>query len=168
MAAALRAMLREAGAGHLAVELYLVRDGRMAVENDAHMDCSGPTNVLSFPASASSVPRTSIHPASPLSGASFAQDPWPQETAPDLPATLLLSADTLHRECLLYGQDAAAHCLRLLAHGMGHVLGHDHGAEMDELCYALWLAGCAACGVDSGEGDLSADVAGQGLTLHQA
>ena len=48
--------------------------------------------------------------------------------------------DTLHRETLLYGQDPEEHCLRLLAHGLGHLAGYDHGPEMDELCSEMLSA----------------------------
>ena len=51
-----------------------------------------------------------------------------------LPGVMLLSLDTLNRECLLYGQDPAEHLLRLLAHSVGHLAGYDHGEEMDALC----------------------------------
>ncbi len=56
--------------------------------------------------------------------------------------TLFLSADTLERESVLYGQDVSVHARRLLAHGMGHILGFDHGPEMDEFC--LWLESCCS------------------------
>ena len=43
----------------------------------------------------------------------------------------MFSLDTLRRECLLYGQEPAEHALRLLAHGMAHLCGLDHGEQMD-------------------------------------
>ena len=86
------------------VELHCLRDGDMAVENAAHMGCPGPTNVLSFPGGG------------------------------DMPGTLLFSVDTLYRECLLYGQPPQEHAIRLLAHGMGHLMGLDHGPAMDAVC----------------------------------
>ncbi|MDE7240508.1 rRNA maturation RNase YbeY [Desulfovibrio sp.] len=86
------------------VDLYLITDEAMARANAQHLGCTGPTNVLSFPG------------ASGMAGA------------------LLLSLDTLERECLLYGQQPVEHLLRLLAHGMGHLAGLDHGPEMDALC----------------------------------
>ena len=86
------------------IDLYLVSDADMARANARHLGCTGPTNVLSFPGAAG------------------------------MAGTLLLSPDTLERECLLYGQEASAHLLRLLAHGMGHLAGLDHGPEMDALC----------------------------------
>ena len=89
------------------VDLYLLTDADMAGANARHLGCMGPTNVLSFPG------------ASGMAG------------------TLLLSPDTLERECLLYGQEPVEHLLRLLAHGMGHLAGLDHGPEMDALCAAL-------------------------------
>lgn len=95
-----------AGRQVAAVDLYLLDDAGMAVANARHLGCRGPTNVLSFPGTAG------------------------------MAGTLLLSLDTLGRECLLYGQDPREHLLRLLAHGMGHLAGLDHGPEMDALCAA--------------------------------
>ena len=111
--AAVACMLECAQAMFHELELYVVRDGRMAQENLRCMGCQGATNILSFP---------------PAEG---------------MPATLLLCADATRREALLYGQDLGEHCLRLLAHGLGHVLGHDHGPEMDTLCEAMLSRACA-------------------------
>ncbi len=104
--AALAAMLAAAEQAHVpvappAVELHLVDDAAMSVANRRCMDCQGPTNVLSFPGGC------------------------------DSPGTLLFSLDTLRRECLLYGQEPGEHALRLLAHGMAHLCGLDHSAQMD-------------------------------------
>lgn len=86
------------------VDLHLLDDGRMSALNKKFMACQGPTNVLSFPGGQAAA------------------------------GILLLSLDTLARECLLYGQPAVRHALRLLAHGMGHLAGLDHGPAMDALC----------------------------------
>ena len=72
---------------------------------------------------------------SPLEG--FPQE---QTDAPSDSGALRLNLDTLHRETLLYGQDPEEHCLRLLAHGLGHLAGYDHGPEMDELCSEMLSA----------------------------
>ena len=96
------------------VELFLLDDAAIADANARHLGCTGPTNILSFPGGA------------------------------DAPGVLLLSLDTLHRECLLYGQDPSEHAVRLLAHGMGHLCGLDHGPDMDALCEGCMDAGCAA------------------------
>ena len=55
----------------------------------------------------------------------------------ELPGELLLSLDTWERECRLYRQPPLSHLLRLLAHGMAHMTGLDHGPEMaalEQLC----------------------------------
>ena len=82
------------------------------------MGCHGPTNVLSFPLD-ESLAETG------------------DDDAPVQLGGLVLSVDALHREALLYGQDVREHCLRLLAHGLGHLAGYDHGPEMDGLCEAM-------------------------------
>lgn len=104
------------GCGHPlpSLILHLVDDGDMARANARHLGCIGPTNVLSFPGDAS------------------------------LPGQLLLSLPTWRRECLLYGQDGTEHLLRLLAHGMAHLAGLDHGPEMDALAARCLAAGSGA------------------------
>lgn len=108
------------------VELFLLDDAAIADANARHLGCTGPTNILSFPGGA------------------------------DAPGVLLLSLDTLHRECLLYGQDPAEHAVRLLAHGMGHLCGLDHGPDMDALCERCMDAGCAALCGEEGAGSACA------------
>lgn len=56
-------------------------------------------------------------------------------------AELALCVPQLLREALLYGQKADVHLVRLLAHGMAHVCGLDHGDEMDRAQGALEQAG---------------------------
>lgn len=119
--AALGAMLAAARACPCAeppqVVLYLLNDARMARANARHMGCPGPTNILSFPGGT------------------------------DSPGELLLSLDTLRRECLLYGQDGRRHAVRLLAHGMGHLCGLDHGPEMEALS-DIFMRAAHAAGLD--------------------
>ncbi len=105
--------------GH--VELLLVSDAAIAALNKNFLDCQGPTNILSFPAEdlAPSLPENVLQTAIPLAH------------------SLVLSVDTLRRECLLYGQNYQEHALRLLAHGFAHLTGLDHGPEMDILCEHL-------------------------------
>ncbi len=90
------------------VELECVRDGEIMRLNREHMACPGPTNILSFPAGEA-----------------------------DFLGSLALSADCLDREARLYAQPADAYCLKLLAHGLAHLLGHDHGPAMDAVCAAM-------------------------------
>ena len=87
--------------------LRLADDGVIADANARLMGCAGPTNILTFPGDGS------------------------------LPGELLLSLDTWERECRLYRQPPLSHLLRLLAHGMAHMTGLDHGPEMaalEQLC----------------------------------
>lgn len=46
--------------------------------------------------------------------------------------SLALSVETICREAWLYGQQPAHYTLKMLAHGLAHLAGHDHGPEMDE------------------------------------
>ena len=101
----------------LGVELIVAGDGDIAEVNARNLGCSGPTNILSFPGDGASL------------------------------GTLFLSADTMEREAVLYGQDGEHHAVRLLAHGMGHIMGFDHSPELDDLC--AYLEG--ACLPESGE-----------------
>ena len=117
--AALAAMLAAAEQANVpvvppAVELHLIDDAAMSAANRRCMGCQGPTNVLSFPGGC------------------------------DSPGILLFSLDTLRRECLLYGQEPAEHALRLLAHGMAHLCGLDHGEQMDAASAVFMQAAAAA------------------------
>ena len=105
-------------AADAALELVLARDEDVAELNSLHMGCAGPTNVLSFP-----------------------NGPEESGEVRDL-GSLVLSVDAVRREALLYGQAPREHCLRLLAHGLAHLIGLDHGEEMDSLC-RLMLAEAA-------------------------
>jgi probable rRNA maturation factor len=85
-------------------DLRLVEDGEMAELNSQFLGLAGPTNVLSFP----------------------------DESAADHMGHVAICADAVLRESLLYGQDPYEHFLRLLAHGLLHLAGHEHGEEMEQ------------------------------------
>ncbi len=86
------------------VALRIVDDREIAALNAEFMGCLGPTNVLSFPGG---------------------DESWLGD--------LVLSAETLARESWLYNQDTHEYTVRLLAHGVLHLMGHDHGPEMESL-----------------------------------
>ncbi|MEG2172149.1 MAG: rRNA maturation RNase YbeY [Desulfovibrionaceae bacterium] len=119
-----RTMLLSSPCPELAIDVYIVRDGAMARYNYRHMGCAGPTNILSFPACAA------LRFGSQRSALSVPADA----------ATLILSADTARREAFLYGQDLEEYTVWLLAHGMGHLLGYDHGVAMDTVCARFYAA----------------------------
>ena len=83
------------------VDLYLIDDAEMQRANLEYMGCAGVTNILSFPG------------GDGLSG------------------SLLVSLDTLGRECVFYGQPLAIYWIRLLAHGIAHLAQLEHGDEHD-------------------------------------
>lgn len=96
------------------VELVLVRDAEIANLNQRHLHRQGPTNCLAFP----DVDRPGIF----------------------LGGSLCISLDTLYRECLLYGQAPSTHLCHLLAHGLAHLAGFNHGEEMEAMC--VKMEGC--------------------------
>ena len=100
----------------LDLELIVTDDGGSETCNREHLGLSGPTNILSFPLSAEA-------------GRARAS------------GSLILSAATLRRESLLYGQEPAEHAIRLLAHGLAHLAGLEHGPEMWSACARLEEAG---------------------------
>ena len=118
LAAILAAMRQACGMDETPLDLTLADDACISRVNSEFLGCMGPTNILSF---------------SPPAG------PGPEGGR--VAASLLLSLDTLERECLLYGQDAAEHTLRLLAHGVAHSGGLDHGPAMDRVQDAAFAAG---------------------------
>lgn len=93
-------------------ELRLVRDAEIAELNETYLGCSGPTNVLSFPAE-------------------------PDETNPDFIGSIVLSVDAVLREADLYDQKPEEHLLRLLTHALLHLSGLDHGPEMEIMTDAV-------------------------------
>jgi probable rRNA maturation factor len=90
-----------------AVEIRFVDDVEIARLNSEFLGMPGPTNVLSFP------------------------DDDPQR--PGYLGEIALSVDTLAREAILYGQQPTEHLVRLLAHGLLHLAGFDHGDAMEEM-----------------------------------
>jgi probable rRNA maturation factor len=100
--------------------LECLDDREIAVLNEEFLGCTGPTNILSFPAA--------------------------DEESETVLGELALSIDTLTREIHLYGQDPREHLVRLLAHGILHLAGHDHGEIMDGLTE---MAVKTVCGEDA-------------------
>lgn len=131
----LRAMLLYASFDEAGLELTLLDDGAMDRLNRDSMGCEGPTNILSFPVSSTPAARGLPGHPPPLlpsqSGPLIIHGKTGSDDA--FLGWLALSADTLLRESFLYGQGTEEHCIRLLAHGLAHLMGLDHGPEMDAL-----------------------------------
>ena len=105
------------------LEVVITDDADIEGRNLTHLHCVGPTNILSFPLPAA--------PASDAPGGGWA----------NAGGSLLLSVNTLRRESLLYGQNQAEHAIHLLAHGLAHLAGREHGPEMWALCELMENAG---------------------------
>ncbi len=105
------------------LELILVHDKEIMNYNHKYLSCYGPTNILSFPSAEYSYndfnnKNNIVNVVSEL-------------------GTLILSVDTLAREAKLYGQSPDIHLVRLLIHGLLHLLGFEHGEKMDSLADLL-------------------------------
>ena len=129
LAKALSAMLDAVGAAGAELELILADDAAMEALNRAHLGCAGPTNVLSFPARSGEF----FSEPAPLSEDALLSE----DSLPPCLGSLVLAPETVLRECLLYGQEPKEHTLRLLAHGAAHLLGLDHGPDMDAAADAM-------------------------------
>jgi probable rRNA maturation factor len=103
----LRGIVSSCGVCGTGLELSCVRDGEMAEYNERFMHCPGPTNVLSFPSG------------------TLQEDGFLGQ--------IVLGVETLDREARLYGQDPEEHLVRLLAHAVLHLAGHEHGETMEAL-----------------------------------
>ena len=111
-------MLERWGSPDAGMEIVCVRDCAMAALNAEHMGRNGPTNVLSFPSG---------------------------DTGPhDFLGSLVISADTIQREAMLYGHNAAEYCLGLIAHGLAHLAGFEHGPAMDAFIGTISMAPAAS------------------------
>ncbi|MDL2279617.1 rRNA maturation RNase YbeY [Desulfovibrio sp. OttesenSCG-928-G11] len=130
MRAMLAAMAGEAALPGARVELLILTDRDMEALHRQSFERPGPTNVLSFPLAGAPGPRPgqSLPPGGPSDSSG---------QPPSLLGSLALSVDTLARESFLYGQPPASYCVRLLAHGFAHLLGFEHGADMEGLCRRL-------------------------------
>ncbi len=90
----------------IGLEIKLTHDLEIAQLNQSFLGVFAPTNILSFPETCSD---------SHLSG------------------QMVLSIEALYRESFLYGQNMTKYLVRLLAHGVLHLSGYEHGEAMDRL-----------------------------------
>lgn len=107
------------------LNLIVIKDNDMILYNHEQMNAYGPTNILSFPEEETKT----------FYGK---QNTYIEKQRSNL-GTLILSSQTLMREAFLYGQKPQEHAIRLLCHGIAHLLGYDHSEEMFELTDFLEL-----------------------------
>lgn len=117
-----------------ALDISFVDDAEITRLNRAFLGLDGPTNVLSFPPGEfpSEDPQRLAETYASSSETCLPATPELPEGCRYL-GMIALSLETLQREAALYGQAPLEHCFRLLAHGVLHLAGVEHGEEMERL-----------------------------------
>lgn len=110
----MRLALYEEGKSVDPVQLCFLNEREIADLNRQFLGCNGPTNVLSFPANNG------------------------------MPGNIFMAAEFILREARFYGQDRDEYLFRLVAHGLCHLAGMDHGEEMERLTEI-----CLSCQCDA-------------------
>lgn len=106
-----RRILEALGCRDLAINLAITQDFHMQHLNITFLSCPGPTNVLAF------------------------EEESGNETG--FLGEAFISIQAVKRESTLYGQPVFEHFVRLLAHGIQHLAGLEHGPEMER--WTLYL-----------------------------
>ncbi|KMY67302.1 hypothetical protein AAU61_10625 [Desulfocarbo indianensis] len=115
------------------LSVVLTTDADIAELNRRYLNRPGPTNVIAFPQQEGA-----------LAG-----------LTPGLLGDVVVSVDTARREAEENGLDPEEHLMRLLIHGLLHLLGHDHvnneeeAQAMEELTEKLLAASAGPRGEDS-------------------
>jgi rRNA maturation RNase YbeY len=99
-----RALLRALGHAGSELSLALVDDAAIAALNERDRGRAGPTDVLSY---------------------SLLEGPHAERRGALL-GDVVISVDTAERQARRQGRSLDDECLRLLVHGVLHLLGHDH------------------------------------------
>lgn len=86
------------------LSILIVDDVRIAELNQAYLNHTGPTNVISFPM----------------------QEGEFSDIAPEVLGDVVISADTAHREAVDAGMQLRVRFDQLLIHGILHLVGFDH------------------------------------------
>ena len=135
----IQTMLNAVGCAGYSVELTLLGDFEMAELNLTSMGCQGATNVLSFPSNSKG--------CASLQSSGKSMSLQPDKTTPaKMLGWLAFGVDTAKREAFLYGQDLQEHSINLLAHGLAHLLGYDHGVAMDAVAQKMAEAALGCLG----------------------
>ena len=106
-------VLRAEGVRDAAISITFVNDRRIASLNWRHLRHRGPTDVISF-AFAREVPRA------PLTG------------------DIYIAPDVARRNARAEGRGVREELLRLVVHGVLHVIGHDHPEGADRYDSPMW------------------------------
>jgi probable rRNA maturation factor len=113
-------MLAHLGLASVELSVALVDDAAIHALNRDYRHKDQPTDVLAFP----------------LQEPAKAKAPRRGAPAPSLPVGLLgdviLSVDTARRQAAQHGRPLLSELTMLLAHGLLHLLGHDHRTDAEE------------------------------------
>lgn len=110
IASALGKLLAELGQADDEATVVIVDDDAIARLNERDRGVAGPTDVLSYPLHE---PTDVGHPRTPHLG------------------DVLIGLDTAAAQAEVAGHPLAAELMTLAAHGLMHLLGHDHQTEAD-------------------------------------
>lgn len=106
-------ILDRMGLRRVRLELRITADRGIAELHARHLKGAGPTNVLAFPAGE------------------------PDRTETNFLGSIVINADAVIREALLFRQRLIDHFIRLLVHALLHLTGLDHGPDMDRLTESI-------------------------------
>jgi rRNA maturation RNase YbeY len=107
------AVLRAEGVHDALLNITFVTDRRIAAMNRKHLEHSGPTDVISF---------------------GFA----PVEAAGDVVGDVYIAPGVARRNAVAHGASVREELLRLVVHGVLHVLGHDHPEGEARYASPMW------------------------------
>lgn len=106
-------VLRAEGVREAALSIAFVSDRRIAALNWQHLGHRGPTDVISFG-------FAPAHPGAPLEG------------------DIYIAPDVARRNAIANGRGTREELLRLVVHGVLHVVGHDHPEGDARYDSAMW------------------------------
>jgi rRNA maturation RNase YbeY len=106
-------VLRAEGVRNALVSIAFVSDRRMAALNWRHLRHRGPTDVISF---------------------SFA----PGQPGGPVVGDIYIAPGVARRNAIEHGRGVREETLRLVVHGVLHVLGHDHPAGDERYASPMW------------------------------
>lgn len=106
-------VLRAEGVRDAMVSVTFVTDRRIAALNVRHLGHRGPTDVISF---------------------GFA----PVEAAGDVVGDIYIAPAVARRNAIAHGSSVREELLRLVVHGVLHVLGHDHPEDASRNASPMW------------------------------
>lgn len=110
------AMLTLLGYADFDLGILVCNTNRMAAFNKDYRGKEGPTDILSFPFYPELRPGEHITPASP-----------DEANLGDI----ILCPEIINKKRLDWDRPFDDHCIVLLAHGIAHLLGHDHETDED-------------------------------------